>query len=240
MKTILYYLLFTYLLVLFNQRNDYLSLYNYSLISTATCDTITEIITLQYRFDYIKGDSAKSAILLKEQELFLKKMGLPHSGISSLYSNKRFEQDLDINYIQTVEKLKNHKYKNLYRQVCSQVLVKYYCENKSTNAEKIEYYLNEFTETGGINIGLIYIALLKIKNFAHSIDLCEYLNKNISYCSDLIKEQESDFKNTSEQVTVHTNETSKDIDFLMDYVRNRDKLYFEKINKLKLDSNCTN
>ena len=167
-------------------------------------------LSIQYR--YIKGDTATSNILMKEQEDFLKSMGLPTSGLEEFHGvteNNMDLAELDKHYALAVEKLNGHKYQKLYRQVCSQIIIKRVCtryyslKDSIYFSRKLDYYLDEMRKSNGVNLGLIYAGLLKLKRHQSKQYFCSKIDNLLPYSDSLSKGSESNYmqiKNNDQSV----------------------------------------
>ncbi len=202
---------------------------------------------LSIKYKYIEGDTMMSNRLMKEQVDFLTKMNLP---VSSLDENNRYSAEIDLvnideNYEQTTEELNGNKYQNLYRQVCSQVIIKKICAKYNSLkdsvyfSKRLEFYLDEMRNSGGINVPLVYAGILKLKRHGNSQDYCSKLNKLVSYTDSLVKNRKNEFVET---VNYQQKEKDPISLFVMEDQKERiaiDEIFLSKINRIS-EKLCAN
>jgi len=176
----------------------------------------------------------------KRQEVFLKKLGMPISGEEEMRTNMHYDfEELDRTYKTTLERLAGQGYKDLYRQVCSQLLVKNYCAKNITSEynlkypnNKLKFYLDEMKNTKSTNIGLIYTSFIKFQYKNNQNQLCNAIKSYLPFLYDTLTEAKIDLTDFSDLM-------KNDQDILLEFMLRQmntkylsDKQYVEKIERM--------
>lgn len=160
---------------------------------------------LGFLYYYVEDDTVGTKKMQLEERTFLRFQRLPTEGIAEVRISSRLNMDSLINnYSNALESLKDSPHRDLYRRVCSDMVVKYLCsENKIEEANlnpphnALIFFLNEMKESKSINIELIYTAFLKLQYANKPKDICHALSLYLPYFQKGVsgsEKQYSDFK----------------------------------------------
>lgn len=209
-----------------------------------TEDVDASDIILSFKFAYHESDTAENRRLLEEQSRFLRAHRMPTNGVEELRGyNTRDHKKLIKEYRMVLDSLSGHKYRDLYAQICSQIIIKYLCSENimaethlSPPNNKLIYFLSEMKNYNGINIGLIYTGFLKLQYLNRKDSVCYSVKEYISYASHLLNEKEQEVKAMGETQNVAASDVDK---FILNELTRRleiDREYVDKLNILQVKS----
>ncbi len=241
MRSNLFYLMLVIPSLVFYSKNvglsiDYRSFKSADSMPTDTMDVGSIFLSFRYRIDEL--DTAKSSKLLQEQREFLMQYNLPIDGLEEIKNPSKYDYvTLSQGYDVTVKKLWNHPFRDLYRQVCSQVLIKRICSQKSTKipslqfgSSRLRFFLGEMMDSEGINIVLIYASCLKLQSINKDSSLCQDYKSWLAYGEKILAIHKSEVRSMEIQNRYQSDELDS---FILSDQKNRLDVDGEYLHKIK-------